>query len=316
MVHSIACQRNRPSHGDTRSLPFPPRSSNDSQAFANRVLTSTELLCWADELVGRGILRKGFARFLWNMDGQGIVHGEDPHEKFLEPAEFEKILEELGVTIPLPGHEGERGRSPAATEVDSPGDDVDDGPPRDGVDLLVIMRLPLEADAGTREDLESAREAALPSRDSCGGENCDLKAVFQFDHAGAPHGLPERVMAFSHKIGILSSTARWRLGGLFLLHENGWKSGSSCMILEYDTTRKTFVIEALGQTALDFEAIGFVITALFHVASAFPGVGWTGWMECGLSHDEQKMYHLAPSDEKQVQVACIDTVAASEMHVD
>lgn len=280
------------------------------------MLTSTELLYWANELVGRGILRKGFARFLWNMDGQGIVNGEDPHEKFLEPAEFEKILEELGVAIPLPGHEGERGRSPAATKVDSPGGDVDDGPPQDGVDLLVVMRLPLEADAGTRENLESAREAAVQSRDSCGGGNCGLKAVFQFDHAGAPHGLPERVIALSHKIGILSSTARWRLGGLFLLHEDGGKSGSPCMILEYDTTRKTFVIEALGQTALDFKAIGFVISALFHVASAFPGVGWTGWMECRLSHDRQKMYHLAPSDEKQVQVACIDTVAASEMHVD
>lgn len=271
--------------------------SNDSQAFANRVLTSTELLCWANELVGCGILRKGFARFLWNMDGQGIVNGEDPHEKFLELVEVEKFLEEIGVTIPLPGHE-------AATEVTSPGDNVIDGPPRDGVDLLVIMRLPLEADAGTRGNLESAREAAaLTSRDSSGGVNCGLKAVFKFDHAGAPHGLPERVMALSHKIGIFSSTARWRLGGLFLLHENGGKSGSSCMILEYDTTRKTFVIEALGQTALDFEAIGFVISALFHVASAFPGVGWTGWMECGLSHDGQKMYHLAPSDEKQVQVS-------------
>lgn len=126
-------------------------------------LVSTELLCWANELVGRGILRKGFARFPWNMDGLGIVNGRDPHEKFME---------ELGVTNPVPGHEGERGRSPAATEVDSPGGDVDVSPSRDGVDLLVIMLLPLEVEAGTRANMESAREAALPSRDGSGGGNC------------------------------------------------------------------------------------------------------------------------------------------------
>lgn len=80
-------------------------------------------------------------------------------------------------------------------------------------------------------------------------------------------------MVLSHKIGIFSSTAKWRLGGLFLLHENGGKSGSSRMILEYDATRNTFVIEVLGQTALHFKAIGFVISALCHLASPFPGAG-------------------------------------------
>lgn len=243
------------------------------------MVRSAELVIWAHELVDAGILRKGFARFLWNMDGQGIVNEEDLREALLEPVEFEKILEDIGVAIPLHGHEGESGRSPAATEVKSPGDDVDDCPPRDGVDLLVIMRLPSEADPKTQKNLEAAREAALASHGSSGGGNCGLKAVFQFDHAGAAHGLPERVMALSHGIGIFSSTARWRLGGHFILHENGGKSGSSCMTLEYDTARKTFVVEALGQTAMDLKGMGFVISSLFHVPSAFPGVGWTGWME-------------------------------------
>eukprot|EP00903_Cladosiphon_okamuranus_P006480 g6339.t1 len=273
--------------------------SDDPQVFANRELTSTQLLCWADELVDVGILRKGFARFLWNMHDRAIVNGETLHQKSLDPVEFEKILEEVGVTMPLPGHEGERDRLPAATDAKPPGDDVGDGPPRGGVDLLVIMRLPFEATAAMREKLKSAREAAFSSgNNSTGGGNRGLKAVFKFDHAGAPYGLPERIMALSHKIGEFMSKARWRLGGLFRLHEKDGKGSSSFMILEYDTTRKTFVIETLGQTALDFEAIGFVVSALFHAASFFPGVGWTSWMECG-SHHGQKMYHLAPSDEKQ-----------------
>lgn len=286
--------------GIDASLRRPPRSPNDSQTFANRALTTAELFCWANELVGGGILRKGFARFLWNLDGQGVANQDDPHE--IEPAEFEKILQEIGVTIPLPDRDGEGGRSLAAPKVESPGDAVSEAPRRDAEDLLVIMRLPMEANAATRENLEAARQAAFASRGSSGGGNSGLRVLFEFDHAGAPHGLPERVMALSHKIGRLSSTARWRLGGLFLLHEDGGKSGSSRMILEYDKTRKTFGIEALGQTALDFGAIGFVISALFYVADDFPGVGWAGWVECGMGHDGQKMYHLAPSDDKQVQV--------------
>lgn len=226
----------------------------------------------------------------------------DPHE--MEPAEFEKILEEIGVTIPLPNHGDERGRPPTASELKSPGGEISDGPSRDGVDLLVIMRLPLEADTETRANLQLARQVASASRDGSGeAGSSGLKALFEFDHAGDPHGLPERVIALSHKIGALSSTARWRLGGLFLLREKGGEIGSQCMVLEYDKTRKTFGIEALGQTALEFGAMAFVVSALFHVASDFPGVGWTGSVECGMSHGGQKMYHLAPSDEKQVRVA-------------
>ena len=273
------------------------------QVFADRELNTGTLLSWASELVGRGILRKGFARFLWSLKQQVTEGADNPHE--MEPEKFEEILEELGVTIPLP-------ETTSSTSVDQ---SLDNGPQavaetkppgggndvsrRDGIDLLVIMRLPLKADAETRGTLSLARQTALTSRDGNGGNSSCLKAVFEFDHAGAPHGLPERVMALSHRIGTFSPRARWRLGGLFLLHNN--VSGTSSMILEYDKRSKTFCIEALGQTASEIRALQFVISALFHVARDFPGASWTGWVECGMGHDREKMYHLATSHEKQAR---------------
>ena len=267
-----------------------------TQVFADRVLGTSELIRWASELVGRGILRKGFARLLWSLREQ-VTEGEnDPVE--MEPAMFEEILERIGVTIPLPGDEKLDSDAPASDGIKPAGDGVYDGSRRaSSADLLVVMRLPLEADADTRGSLMLARQAAFPDN---GGGNSSVKAVFEFDHAGAPHGLPERVMALSHKIGALSSRARWRLGGLFLLHNRGVGDASS-MILEYDKKSKSLCVEALGQTALHLRAIQFVISAVYHVARDFPGASWTGWVECGMSHDEEKMYLLATSNEEQVK---------------
>ena len=259
--------------------------------FADRKLNTVDLLAWASDLVGRGILRKGFARFLWKLEEQNGASGGDPHE--MEPAKFEEILEEIGVTIPLPVDENTESNAPAVGETKSQRDSVGEG-----VDLLVIMRLPPEADAQTRENLASARQAALSSQDSDGGKTT-LKAVFEFDHAGAPYGLPERVMALSHKVGAFSPAARWRLGGLFLLHSHSTSRASS-MILEYDKEHKTYGIEALRQTPLLMQAMQFVISALFHAARDFPGASWTGWVERGMGHEGEKMYHLPTSYETQV----------------
>eukprot|EP00752_Nemacystus_decipiens_P006448 g5808.t1 len=265
------------------------------QVFADRELGTASLEVWADELVHDGILRRGFARFLWSLKEQATEGADDPHE--MEPAKFEEILEEIGVTIPLP-------ETPSITSIDEGAEskstgDGNSGSCVDGVDLLVIMRLPLVADEKSRKEL--ARQVALNGCDDIDGKS-SLKAVFKFDHAGAPHGLPERVMALSHKIGVFSPEARWRLGGLFLLHDSGTGNGeTSSMILEYEKKSKSFGIEALGQSPTHMEAMQFVISALFQVARGFPGAGWKGWMECGMRHDGQKMYRLAASKEKQQQ---------------
>lgn len=285
--------------------------------FANRVLNSTNLLYWASELVGKGILRKGFARFLWNLDGEGTEKSDDQYN--MEPAKFEEILKEIGVATPLPvthvetsAEESGTKNVPVARETTAPGDGA-----VDGTDLLVVMRLPLEVDAETRQTLSSVRQSALMPGDGSGG-TAKLRAVVEFDHAGAPHGLPERVMALSHKIGTFSPRARWRHGGLFVLHNDGDSSGASSMILEYDKKLKTFSIEALGHTAPYFRAVQFVISALFHVASDFPGTNWTGWMECEMNHDGEKMYHLAPSEEKEVnELVCRNgSVVRGRLHDD
>eukprot|EP00903_Cladosiphon_okamuranus_P012364 g11589.t3 len=280
------------------------RNEMGDQVFANRDLITGTHLIWAGELVDRGILRRGFAHFLWSLEEQDIKSADAPCA--MESAKFEEILEELGVTIPLPDPskspavgEDVESSTPAATETKMQGDD-DGGSSRYGADLLVIMRLPLKADAKTRENLSLARQAAaLDAHESSGGGNSRLKAVFQFDHAGAPYGLPERVMALSHKIGIISPAARWRLGGLFLLKDHSNAGSVSSLILEYHKERKTLCIEALGQATQDIRAVQFVISALFHVARDFPGSSWTGWIECGMGHDGEKMYYLATSHERQ-----------------
>ena len=269
--------------------------------FADRVLNSDSIdaLYEADDLVDRGILRKGFARFLWKLDGQDAGDLNDPPK--MDPGKFEEILEEIGVAIPLPvlsletfAEENWTSNARAARVIKTSGDGVDGGK-----DLLVIMRLPQEADAKMRETLSSIRQPALSSGD-ISGANTRVRAAFEFGRAGAPHGLPERVLALSHKIGVFSPRARWRYGGLFILH-NGGDSHASFMIVEYDQRLKTFSIEALGQTTPYIQAVQFVISALFHVARDFPGAGWTGWMECGMNHPGEKMYHLAPSTDHQAR---------------
>eukprot|EP00752_Nemacystus_decipiens_P013632 g12085.t2 len=276
------------------------RNEMGVKVFAGRELNTSHLLTWASELVGRGVLRKGFARFLWSLTRQVTEGADCPHE--VEPGIFEEILEELGVTIPLPETPSTTAltqnleRTPPATAKTKSAGHLDVASRWAGVDLLVIMRLPLKADANMRDTLLLAKQAALNSSvDSVGHKS--LKAVFEFDHAGAPHGLPERVMALSHKIGMFSPRARWRLGGLFLLH-NGVDSNSS-MILEYDKESKTFCIEALGQTTSEVKAVQFVVSALFHVSRHYPGASWTGWIECSMGHDGEKMYNLATPHEKQ-----------------
>eukprot|EP00903_Cladosiphon_okamuranus_P017025 g15690.t1 len=269
------------------------RNEMGDKVFAGRALDTSQLIRWASELVGRGVLRKGFARLLWGLHEQAMGDGDEPVG--MEPAIFEDILERTGVAIPLPVDDNADSNAPPREGAKSPQDGVHDGVRCDSTDLLVIMRLPLEADANTQRNLMLSRQTAFPN----GGDrnNC-LKAVFEFDHAGAPHGLPERVMALSHKIGAFSSRARWRLGGLLLL-DNPGVGGASSIILEYDNKSKTFCIEALGQSAVHIQAVQFVISALYHVARDFPGASWTGWMGCGMSHEGERMYLLATSNEKQ-----------------
>eukprot|EP00752_Nemacystus_decipiens_P017775 g15937.t1 len=273
--------------------------------FANREITSLTLRAKAEELIRLGILRRDFARFLWKIEKHDTQGVDDSH--VMEPVKFfEEILEGVGVAIPLPEpstspavYEDIESNIPATAETRVHGDG-DAGSRRDGVDLLVIMRLPEEADAETRENLLKARKDAFSPPFSSGGDHGSLKAVFEFDHGGAPHGLPERVMALSHKIGILSAATRWRLGGHFILGDNKVGSSSS-ILLEYDKKSKTLSIEALGHTPQDIEALRFVISALYHVARNFPGASWMGWIVGSMGDDEEKMYHLAMSHEKQDQ---------------
>ena len=270
------------------------------QVFADRELGTSTLIRWATELVDRGVLRNGFARFLWSLQEAQLENDvNDAHE--MGPAMFVEILDSIGVTIPLPLDEVDEidedanSAVPPVEGIELEKGVVRDGSRHDGVDLLVIMRLPLEADAKTQRNLVLARTAAFP--DSSGG-NSGLQAVFEFDNAGAPHGLPERVMALCHKIGTLSPRARWRLGGVF----RRLRDNASLVIMEYDKKRKTLCIEALGQSILHMRAMQFVISALYHVARDFPGASWTGWIGCGMSHDGEKMYLLATSSEKQVLI--------------
>lgn len=263
------------------------------QIFADRVLRTPSLQSGREDLVNRAILRQDFARFLWNLEDQQEV----------KQAALQSILVEIGVAIPLPLDENRNGIEAAESkEEPHPGQEQDGSPSDDDSgDLLVIMRLQA-ADATTQANLEGARAAY--DRGSNRTKRRILKAMFKFDHGGAPHGLPERVMALCHKIGMLSPGARWRLGGLFILHERLQPEENDehkhcAVIVEYDKKLKVLSIEALGQSEREFEALRFVISAVFHIARDFPGVGWTAWLECGMAHGE-KMYHLATSYGKEV----------------
>lgn len=152
-----------------------------------------------DDLVKDKILRWEFARKLWaNM----LDHSAQFSDSQLGYALY-RILIKLGVALPIGGaifstlgesalwSHGEDYRSPTY-------------PP----DMLVIMRMgetlrhdhKRELDECTKEALRNAPEVTLK---------------WEFDSAGSPYGLIERIIPSCHTIGVVERSLCWRYGALF-----------------------------------------------------------------------------------------------------
>lgn len=229
--------------------------------FGGKVLEGATRLSHRRELVDNGILRKGFAGYLWGVEGgDELLHST-----------LQQLLVTLGVAVPIPDSterwevKPERRSQPRCC------------------DLLIPMRLPGVPTTSMRHVLQDLLSKSL-----------GLKAVWAFHDGGAPYGLPERVIAQCHKLGLMSADVRWRYGALFEGDE-----GTARLVLRYDKRSATLTAETPRQKEDDFLSLGFAASAVLHIARDFPGASWDSTVNCGM-HEESTMYNLAASADREV----------------
>lgn len=243
------------------------RNEDGVAIFGGRKLDTAALLSDRDALVHKGILRKDFAGYLWrvgdqNEEAQMMLHN---------------MLVTLGVAIPLPQGSPENitGRAKGDSKC---------------CDLLIIMRL---SDEPSPDALGVVGEVLSP--------RSGLKATWVF-HEGAPYGLPERILALCHRLGLMSSQARWRYGALFE-DERGAR-----LVLRYEKTSCSMTAETIGQESGDFESLRFAASAILHIGREFPWVSWEGRVEC-MRHPGSTMYNISSSEDRRVRVGVLQNAA-------
>lgn len=182
-----------------------------------RKFPATREIKWRNDLLNTGVLRWKFARFLWREIF--FSHAAQSSEGQLEEALFD-VLVKLGVGLPLgrattvpPNGSSALSASRQATTVPANGGMRSALPASsegNGMrDMLVWRWLPLSLTEELREHLEDLLEKKRQS----GAREVTLK--WEFDSAGAPHGLVGRVMALCHVVGEAETGLCWRSGAVF-----------------------------------------------------------------------------------------------------
>ncbi|CAM9863942.1 unnamed protein product, partial [Sphacelaria rigidula] len=230
-----------------------------------------EVLPMKRKLVEDNILQPEFALHLWGMDID---------RKTLPPEEVKRalfrILAKLGVALPLgcAAHEDRNG-------------------PRD---MLVIMRLEEKCDSDKHRLFEqSLAKNRLP---------CDREVMlkWEFDRAGAPQGLVERLIASCHVLGEVDSKVCWRYGAVFKSHfkESSAEGKRSLFTValsmaSYSGPEREFTARVVGPlaNARVWAAIRYVASVMLTLSKEWPGVLWEAWPVCTEGH--AKTVYLASS---------------------
>lgn len=240
-----------------------------SPMFGDVELNTAELLGAGKQLVDRGILKQSLAGRLW-----GVENNKTLQDTLVD------FLITLGVALPLP-RLGDALVRPGQRR----GSDDD---PRD---LLILMRLAPEPSGMALTEIEETRRHLSGPR---------LKAQWVFHDDGAPHGVPERVLAHCHRMGRMSAVARWRYGAII---EHETPEGGIRLILTYtpgdEDNAGVLAAETAGVSPEDYASLGFVASGVLQMLHGFPGASWTGSVMCA-QHHEETMYFLANPRDFQV----------------
>jgi len=243
-----------------------------------------------DDLARDGILRRQFALHIWSASvGKVVIESEKVAEALFG------VLIKLGVAFPIGGR-----TLLAHADRNTPTAPSDIG---DWNDMLVIMRLSETCNAYQRT-LFDGLAPEMP-RDRV------VTLKWEFDKAGPPYGLIERLIVSCHVLGEVETGACWRYGAVLKSHDTRFVEGIvrlytvALSMTSYNESERVLTARVFGP--LDnkrvWVAIRYVASAMVNLSKEWPGVLWTGWLDCE-KHPLQHLY-LASSVEVRVCNAMI-----------
>ena len=237
-------------------------------------------------LIQRGVLTWDFALKLWEpaLTSVGREIREDMVEYVL------RVLIKLGVIIPL-GRPvfSEDGRVSYSSRVEY-----------DSKDMLVLMRLPEECTGSRKNDLDKGLKEALK-------HGREVKLKWEFDSAGAPYGLVERLIASCHEIGEVEQGACWRYGALFKSHERTERDGKKIRLYrfaiiynddpDHHDLERILMLRMIGdlEDKIVWAALRYVASAMVNLSKEWPGINWSGWADCP-EHPSTRLNLIPPEE--------------------
>lgn len=242
--------------------------------------------CWLskrDDLTNDGILRCQFAVHLWSTSiGRVVLESEQ-----VAGALF-GVLVKLGVALPL-GHTLPWALADRVTPLAH----------RDGSasqDMLVIMRLSETCNRHQQQLFRGLAPQTLRDR--------EVTLKWEFDKAGPPYGLVERLIVSCHVLGEVEMRSCWRYGAVVksrftrsLAEVNVRLYTVALSMTSYTDSERVLTAKVFGP--LDDKrvwlAIRYVASAMVNLSKEWPGVLWDGWLDCE-KHPSQHLY-LASSAE-------------------
>ena len=254
-----------------------------------RKLSTTREIQWRGDLLNTGVLRWAFARYLWR--DIFVNHSSQSSEGQLEEALFD-VLVKLGVALPL-------GRT---TVIASSGSAPPTSRGGNGLrDMLVWRWLPLHL----TEELQQYLENLLEEKQQDGAREVTLK--WEFDSAGAPHGLVGRLMALCHVVGEAETGLCWRSGAVFKSPRvTGGVDRPYVVAIHYDSTRRVLAVRMIGHLESErvWVALRFIASVMVNISAEWPGVLWEGWMECA-DHVRDRVHLTTPSEVRIVAICVV-----------
>ena len=239
-----------------------------------RIFGETPLNVSKHTLVTTGVLSPAFALHLWR--DISPRHAPERFSSHFESALFD-VLIKLGVAfpfgrVPLPG--AAHGSPPV--------------PPYNGIDtqrcMLVWRWLP--------ETLSDHGKATFRALVEQLGDHEEVTLKWEFDRAGAPHGLMGRLTALCHVLGEAEEAMCWRFGAVFSSARVAGATRPPYVVeLRYNNAERVLSVTIFGtlRSHRVWTVLRYVASLMVNISKDWPGALWAGWVKCA-EHPLQRLY--------------------------
>lgn len=129
-----------------------------------------------------------------------------------------------------------------------------------------------------------------------GAQEVTLK--WEFDSAGAPHGLMERLIALCHVIGEAEMALCWRSGAVFQGPPVAEGTHPPYVVeLRYCDTDRVLSVTMFGtlRSGRVWAVLRFVASLMVNISKDWPGALWAGWVKCS-DHPLRRLYLATPTE--------------------